>query len=29
MIITSEYGVGEVEDDWGFKTIADATAPTS
>lgn len=29
MIITSEYGVGEVDDDWGFKIIADATAPTS
>lgn len=29
MFITSEYGVGEVEDDWGFKITADATAPTS
>lgn len=29
MVMTSEYGVGEVEDQWGFKIIADATAPTS
>lgn len=29
MVMTSEYGVGELEDQWGFKLIADATAPTS
>lgn len=29
IIMTSEYGVGEVEDQWGFKMTADATAPTS
>jgi hypothetical protein len=29
MVITSEYGVGEIEDQWGFKITADATAPTS
>lgn len=29
MVITSEYGVGEVEDSWGFKITADATPPTS
>lgn len=29
MVITSEYGVGEVEDQWGFKITADATPPTS
>lgn len=28
MVITSEYGVGEVEDQWAFKWTADATAPT-
>lgn len=27
--MTSEYGVGEIEDQWGFKIVADATAPTS
>lgn len=27
--MTSEYGVGEIEDQWGFKIVADAAAPTS
>lgn len=29
MVITSEYGTGEVEDQWHFAVTADATAPTS
>lgn len=29
MVITSEYGTGEVEDQWGFAITADATPPTS
>ena len=27
--MTSEYGVGEIADQWCFKIVADATAPTS
>lgn len=27
--MTSEYGVGEIEDQWGFKIIADAAAPVA
>lgn len=29
MVITSEYGTGEVEDTWGFAITADATPPTT
>lgn len=29
MVMTSEYGTGEVEDTWGFAITADATPPTS
>lgn len=29
MVITSEYGTGELEDQWGFKVTADATAPAA
>lgn len=29
MVMTSEYGVGEIEDQWGFKIIADASLPTA
>ena len=29
MVITSEYGTGELEDQFGIKMTADATAPTS
>lgn len=28
LVMTSEYGTGELEDQWGFKITADATAPT-
>lgn len=28
LVMTSEYGVGELEDQWGFKYTHDATAPT-
>jgi hypothetical protein len=29
MVLTSEYGFGELEDQFGFAITADATAPTS